>query len=96
MLAWHAGRLTYVISQLQYTARVVVLEHYPAEHVVWKHELRPEVVRSVHPRLGLVRTDGGNTSSGNAGSQDNGGGSYPRWRRISDVHGFALVNFPNR
>lgn len=52
------------------------------------------VVRKVYPLLGLVRTEEGNTSSGNAGSQDNGGGSYPRWRRLSDVHGFALVNYP--
>lgn len=54
------------------------------------------VVRSVHPRLGLVRTEEGNTSSGNSGSQDNGGGAFPRWRRLADVHGFALVDFPNR
>lgn len=52
------------------------------------------VVRKVYPALGLLRTEEGNTSSGNAGSQDNGGGSYPRWRRLSDVHGFALVNYP--
>lgn len=52
------------------------------------------VVRKVYPTLGLVRTEEGNTSSGNAGSQDNGGGSYPRYRRLSDVHGFALVNYP--
>ena len=52
------------------------------------------VVRKVYPNLGLVRTEEGNTSSGNSGSQDNGGGSYPRWRRLSDVHGFALVNYP--
>ena len=46
-------------------------------------------------KLGLIVTDEGNTSSGNAGSQDNGGGSYRRLRRISDVRGFALVDFPN-
>ncbi len=54
-----------------------------------------ETVRKVYPLLGLVRTDGGNTSSGNAGSQSNGGGAFPRWRRLSDVHGFALVDYPN-
>jgi hypothetical protein len=54
------------------------------------------VLRSIHPRLGLCRVEEGNTSSGNAGSQDNGGGSYPRWRRLSDVRGFALVNYPDR
>jgi hypothetical protein len=42
----------------------------------------------------LIRTDEGNTSSGNWGSQANGGGSYPRWRSIDDVHGFALVDYP--
>lgn len=54
-----------------------------------------ETVRKVYPRLGLVRTDGGNTSAGDAGSQANGGGAFPRWRRLSDVHGFALVDYPN-
>ena len=32
-----------------------------------------ETVRKIFPRLRLVLTDGGNTSSGNSGSQDNGG-----------------------
>lgn len=41
-----------------------------------------------------VRTDGGNTSSGTAGSQSNGGGSFPRWRPLSDVYGFARVDYP--
>lgn len=44
--------------------------------------------------LGVIRTEGGNTSSGDAGSQSNGGGSYPRWRRIADIHGIAKVDYP--
>lgn len=56
-----------------------------------------ETVRSTawaYRKLGYIRTDGGNTSSGNAGSQNNGGGSYPRLRRIADIDGFALVDYP--
>lgn len=41
-----------------------------------------------------VITDEGNTSSGTGGSQSNGGGSYRRVRPLSDVHGFARVDFP--
>lgn len=41
-----------------------------------------------------VRTDGGNTSGGPGGSQSNGGGSFPRWRPLSDVYGFARVDYP--
>lgn len=47
-------------------------------------------------KLGLIRTSEGNTSSGDGGSQDNGGGAFTRLRRIRDVHGFALVNYPNK
>jgi hypothetical protein len=46
--------------------------------------------------LGYVATDGGNTSSGDTGSQDNGGGAFKRYRRISDIHGIAKVNYPDR
>jgi hypothetical protein len=46
-------------------------------------------------KLGLIRTEGGNTGSGDAGSQANGGGAYPRLRRLSDVHGYARVDYPN-
>lgn len=42
----------------------------------------------------VIVTDEGNTSSGNAGSQDNGGGAFRRERRMRDVYGFALVDFP--
>lgn len=41
-----------------------------------------------------VVTDGGNTSSGPGGSQDKGGGAFPRVRPIGDVHGFARVDYP--
>jgi hypothetical protein len=56
------------------------------------------LVRCIFKRGGIwwVETDEGNTSSGDAGSQDNGGGSYRRMRPLSAVHGFALVNYPNR
>ena len=42
----------------------------------------------------VIHTVGGNTSSGNSGSQSNGGGVFARTRALSDVHGFALVNYP--
>lgn len=44
--------------------------------------------------LGLIRTDEGNTSPGSSGSQNNGGGSYPRFRRIKDIYGICLINYP--
>lgn len=47
-------------------------------------------------KLGYIVTDEGNTSSGNEGSQDNGGGSYRRLRKLSDVHGYALVDYPDK
>lgn len=66
--------------------------------VLFGYGVHVETVRSVSwtwRKLGLIRTEGGNTSSGNAGSQDEGGGSYPRYRKISDVRGFGLVDYPN-
>lgn len=57
-----------------------------------------ETVRStawIYRKLGFIITDGGNTSSDNAGSQSNGGGAFRKRRRISDVYGFALVRYPN-
>lgn len=66
--------------------------------VLFGYGVHVETVRSTawaYRKLGLIRCEGGNTSSGNAGSQDNGGGSFPRFRRISDVRGFALVKFPD-
>ena len=47
-------------------------------------------------KLGYIVTDEGNTSSGNSGSQDNGGGSYRRLRKLTDVHGYALVDYPDK
>lgn len=44
----------------------------------------------------VVVTEGGNTSSGTAGSQANGGGAYRRERALSDVHGFAQVHYPGQ
>lgn len=43
--------------------------------------------------IGVV-TDEGNTSAGAKGSQSNGGGAFRRVRPISDVYGFARVNYP--
>jgi hypothetical protein len=63
--------------------------------VLFGRGVHVEVVRGVYPRLGLVRTDGGNTTAGNAGNQANGGGSFARWRPLSVVHGFALVDYPD-
>ncbi len=65
--------------------------------VLFGRGIHVEVLRSnawIYRRFGRIVTDGGNTSSGNAGSQDNGGGAYRRVRKISDVHGFALVDYP--
>jgi hypothetical protein len=53
-----------------------------------------EFVISVDMAARVVRTVGGNTSSGSAGSQSNGGGVFQRVRSFSDVHGFALVDYP--
>lgn len=66
--------------------------------VLFGRGVHVETLRSsawIYRKLGLVRTEGGNTSSGDAGSQDNGGGAFPRWRRISDIHGIALVDYPD-
>lgn len=52
------------------------------------------LVREVDAKRGIVICDEGNTSSGSAGSQDNGGGAYRRVRPLSAVHGFARVDFP--
>jgi hypothetical protein len=66
--------------------------------VMFGRGVHVETVRStawIYRKLGLIRTEGGNTSSGNSGDQANGGGSYSRLRRIADVHGFALVDYPD-
>jgi len=67
--------------------------------VLFGRGVHVEVVREIKPirpwrPYRVIVTDGGNTSSGNAGSQDNGGGAFRRERRMRDVHGFALVDFP--
>lgn len=62
--------------------------------VLFGRGVHVETIRRFFPRLGLVYTDGGNTSNGDAGSQSNGGISARRIRRLGDVHGFALVNYP--
>lgn len=41
-----------------------------------------------------VLTYGGNTSSGTAGSQSNGGGAFARERSPGEIHGFARVEYP--
>jgi hypothetical protein len=66
--------------------------------VLFKRGEHVETLRStawIWRKLGLIRTEGGNTTSGATGDQANGGGSYARFRRIKDVHGFALVDYPN-
>lgn len=81
----------------------------PAEGLAWRRRNRGglrgaaavmfgpgvhvETVRWVFPRLGLLVNDGGNTSSGDVGSQSNGGGAFRRVRRLRDVHGFAIPDY---
>lgn len=62
--------------------------------VLYGRGIHVETIVKVLPRLGVVITYGGNTSSGNSGSQDNGGGLFRRTRSLGDVHGIALVNYP--
>lgn len=64
--------------------------------VLFGRGVHVETVRSFKTSGGRVYvvTDGGNTSAGIAGSQSNGGGSYRRVRPLSDVHGFARVDYP--
>lgn len=64
--------------------------------VTWFGGAHVEVVRGFKKIGGVqyVITDGGNTSSGNSGSQSNGGGSYRRVRPLSQADGFARVDFP--
>lgn len=65
--------------------------------VLFGRGVHVETVRStawIFRKLGLIRTEGGNTTSGNTGSQSNGGGAFPRYRRLADVRGFALIDFP--
>lgn len=68
--------------------------------VLFGRGIHVETVRStflsrISKRFGWILTNGGNTGSDNSGDQANGGGAFRRWRRLRDVHGFALVDFPN-
>ena len=57
--------------------------------VLFGHGIHVETVRRVGRHH--LYTWGGNTSSGNGGSQSNGGGAYRRVREYSQVHGFAIL-----
>lgn len=61
--------------------------------VLFGRGVHVELVREV--RNGYLITEGGNTSAGAGGSQDNGGGCFRRVRSFNDVHGYALVDFPD-
>ncbi len=63
--------------------------------VLFGRGVHVEVVREVRALRGVVITDGGNTSSGDSGSQSGGGGAFRRVRPLSAVHGFALIDYPN-
>jgi hypothetical protein len=54
------------------------------------------IVESVDRRRGVVNTREGNTSAGAGGNQSNGGGVYARTRPLSQVHGFARVDYPGK
>lgn len=63
--------------------------------VLFGRGVHVETIRScawIYRKLGLIRTEGGNTSPGD-GSQSNGGWAGPRLRRISDIHGIARVRY---
>lgn len=65
--------------------------------VLFGRGVHVEGVRStawVHRARGYIITEGGNTSAEDGGSQSNGGQSAKRKRRISDIHGLALVDYP--
>lgn len=53
-----------------------------------------EFVHDAQGHVIAIVTDEGNTSSGPGGSQSNGGGAFRRVRPISEVYGFARVNYP--
>lgn len=61
--------------------------------VVGGHGVHVEIVRFRIPMVGYA-TRGGNTSPGQAGSQANGGGVWPRIRAFSEVHGIARPDYP--
>ena len=51
------------------------------------------IVEENHPDEGWMQTIEGNTSSGNSGSQSNGGGVYRRARNYSSIIGVARPNY---
>lgn len=59
-------------------------------------------IREIHkprpwrPYWLLITAEGNTSGEGKTGSQSNGGQSARRRRALSDFHGFALVDFPNR
>ena len=61
--------------------------------VIGGHGVHVELVRQ--RVAGGFLTTGGNTSSGVSGSQDNGGGVWPRFRSFGEVHGIARPNYPS-
>lgn len=61
--------------------------------VVFGYGVHVEMVRS-EIAGSTVNTYGGNTSPGSGGSQSNGGGAYARTRPLSDIRGFARVEYP--
>lgn len=63
--------------------------------VLFGRGVHVELVVEVDRARGRVVSIGGNTSPGSAGSQSNGGGCYRRVRPLSDVWGWALVDYPN-
>lgn len=64
----------------------VVFYHFPGEQAGADHV---GIVESVHLDLHSIVSIEGNTSSGVAGSQSNGGGVYRRARPFSQVAGFG-------
>lgn len=60
--------------------------------VIGGHGVHVELIRQ--KVQGGYMTTGGNTSSGVAGSQDNGGGVWPRFRSFAEVHGVARPDYP--
>lgn len=53
-----------------------------------------ETVREVHGD-GSVTTDGGNTGPGTPGTSGKAFGSFRRRRFPAEIHGFALVDYPD-
>jgi len=62
--------------------------------VLFGRGVHVELIREVNLKRRYLVTDGGNTSPGNGGSQDNGGGAFRRVRPFSAIHGIALVDYP--